>query len=71
MSQEHRWKLLNFRAIINSKSYYRKYAGLIDRVRKSLIDNGIIGEFREDEEDEAGKIKKAKTPFVILRSVVR
>jgi hypothetical protein len=29
---------------VNSKSYYRKYAGLIDRVKKSMADNGVIEE---------------------------
>jgi hypothetical protein len=76
LDMEDRWQLLNFRGIVNSKSYYRRYAGLIDRVRKSMADNGVIEEYREPEpeEDERGreknKGKESKTPFVILRARV-
>jgi hypothetical protein len=50
------------------RSYYRKYGGLIDRVKKSMLENGVIAEVRESEYDEQGHEKKgAKTPFVILK----
>lgn len=65
------WMLLHFRDTVNSKSYYRKYAGLIDRVKKSMIDNGIIEVFSEEEEDDRGVMKKSKTPFVLLKTTVR
>ena len=53
------------------RSYYRKYAGLIDRVKKSMLDNGVIAEIREIEHDERGHEKKgSKTPFVILKGNV-
>ncbi len=65
------WMLLHFRDTVNNKSYYRKYSGLIDRVRKSMVDNGIIESFMEEEEDEKGKTKKSKTPFVVLKIAVR
>jgi hypothetical protein len=68
MGEAERWRLLHFSEIVNSKSYYRKFAGLIDRVKKSMLDNEIIAEVRETEEDERGHQKKGrKTPFVILR----
>jgi hypothetical protein len=58
--------------VVNAKSYYRKYAGLIDRVRKSMADNGVIEEIREYESDAQGNEKKGqKTPFVRLRSRIR
>jgi Bifunctional DNA primase/polymerase, N-terminal len=68
---ERRWKLVNFSQTINSKSYYRKYAGLIDRVRKAMVDNELIRDFKEDEADEddngkVKKVKKGKTPFIVI-----
>jgi hypothetical protein len=39
---------------VNSKSYYRKYASLIDRMKKSMLENGVIAEVRETEHDERG-----------------
>jgi Bifunctional DNA primase/polymerase, N-terminal len=75
--KEHRWKLLDYRAIVNSKSYYRTYAGLLGRVKKLLIEDGIIEEYKEPEpeEDDRGKKtrtrgKKSKTPFVLLQANV-
>jgi Bifunctional DNA primase/polymerase, N-terminal len=65
-------KLLHFAQVVNAKSYYRKYAGLIDRVRKSMADNGVIEEIREYETDDQGNEKKGKkTPFVKLRGRIR
>jgi Bifunctional DNA primase/polymerase, N-terminal len=65
-------KLLHFTQIVNAKSYYRKYAGLIDRVKKSMADNGVITEIREYETDAHGNEKKGKkTPFVSLRGRIR
>ena len=67
---EQRWKLINFSHVVNSKSYYRRYAGLIDRVRKSMVDNEVIMEFMEEEEDERGKKRKSKTPFIGKRGTL-
>ena len=65
-------RLLHFVQVVNAKSYYRKYAGLIDRVRKSMADNGVIVEIREYETDDHGHEKKGKkTPFVTLRGRIR
>jgi len=65
-------KLLQFAQVVNAKSYYRKYAGLIDRVRKSMADNNVIEEIREYETDGHGNEKKGKkTPFVRLRGKIR
>ena len=65
-------RLLHFAQIVNAKSYYRKYAGLIDRVKKSMADNGVIEEIREYETDDHGHEKKGKkTPFVTLRGRIR
>jgi hypothetical protein len=65
-------RLLHFTQIVNAKSYYRKYAGLIDRVKKSMADNGVITEIREYETDAHGNEKKGKkTPFVTLRGRIR
>ncbi len=72
MDEAQRWKLLHFSEIVNSKSYYRRFAGLIDRAKKSMIDNEIITEVRETEEDERGRERKGrKTPFVVLRRTLR
>ena len=73
ISEPEQWKLLHFAQVVNSKSYYRKFAGLIDRAKKSMIDNEIIAEVREKgEEDERGHEKKGrKTPFVVLRRILR
>jgi len=71
MKQEHRWKLIHFTDVLNSKSYYRKYARFISQVRKTLIEEGFIHEVREDEEDDRGKPKKGKTPFVVLAKDVK
>lgn len=69
MNEAQQWRLLYFTQAVNSKSYYRKYGGLIDRVRKSMVDNEIIAEVREVDEDEQGRKKKGRrTPFVILTS---
>jgi hypothetical protein len=65
-------RLLHFVQVVNAKSYYRKYAGLIDRVRKSMAENGVIEEIREYETDDHGHEKKGKkTPFVTLRGRIR
>jgi hypothetical protein len=73
MNQEERWKLINFTDVMNSKSYYRTYSSMIGRVRKTLVEEGFIGEVREVEEDGKGGTKKskAKTPFVILMKEVK
>jgi Bifunctional DNA primase/polymerase, N-terminal len=71
MGQENRWKLIHFTDVLNSKSYYRRYARFISQVRKTLLEEGFIHEIREDEEDERGKVKKGKTPFVVLAKEVR
>ncbi|MGA3104742.1 MAG: bifunctional DNA primase/polymerase [Terriglobales bacterium] len=65
-------RLLHFAQVVNAKSYYRKYAGLIDRVRASMAHNGLIEEIHEYDTDERGYEKKGKkTPFVRLRSRIR
>jgi len=46
MDESEQWKLLHFTEVVNSKSYYRRFAGLIDRVKKSMVDNGMIAEIR-------------------------
>jgi hypothetical protein len=72
MKEPEQWKLLHFTQIVNSKSYYRKFAGLIDRAKKSMVDNGIIAEVREMDEDGRGHEKKGrKTPFVILKKMLK
>jgi hypothetical protein len=73
ISEPEQWKLLHFAQVVNSKSYYRRFAGLIDRAKKSMIDNEIIAEVREKgEEDERGHEKKGrKTPFVILKRLLK
>ena len=71
LNESEQWRLLHFAQVVNSKSYYRKFAGLIDRVKKSMVENEIIAEVRETEEDEQGREKKGrKTPFVILRRML-
>jgi hypothetical protein len=65
------YKLLHFRDVVNNKSYYRRYSGLIDRVKKSMVDNGIIEVFMEEGEDDKGNTKKSKTPFVLLKTTIR
>jgi len=67
--------LLHFRDTVNNKSYYRKYSGLIDRVKKSMVDNGIIEVFEEEVEVESNdnsksKTKRSKTPFVKLKTTI-
>jgi hypothetical protein len=71
MQQENRWKLLHFTDVLNSKSYYRRYSRFISQVRKTMLEEGFIHEVREDEEDERGKAKKGKTPFVVLAKDVK
>jgi hypothetical protein len=73
MNQAERWKLIHFTDVMNSKSYYRTYSSMIGRVRKTLVEEGFIGEVREVEEDGKGGTKKskAKTPFVILLKEVK
>jgi hypothetical protein len=72
MDETQRWKLLHFSEIVNSKSYYRRFAGLIDRAKRSMIDNEIIAEVRETEEDERGRERKGrKTPFVVVRRTLK
>jgi hypothetical protein len=72
MDEAERWRLLHFSEVVNSKSYYRKFAGLIDRVKRSMIENEIIAEVRETEEDERGRERKGrKTPFVVLRRTLK
>ena len=73
MDEAERWRLLHFSEVVNSKSYYRKFAGLIDRVKRSMVENEIIAEVREKgEEDERGHEKKGrKTPFVVLRKMLK
>jgi len=68
LTLEQRWNLVNFSQAVNSKSYYRKYAGLIDRVRKSMVDNEVIRDVKEEEDDGHGKVKKSKTPFIVIVS---
>jgi len=49
------------------KSYYRKYAGLVTRVRRQMEEEGIIKKIFEVTTDENGKPKKGdSTPFVRL-----
>jgi hypothetical protein len=73
MGQEHRWKLIHFTDVLNSKSYYRRYARFISQVRKTKLEEGFIHEVREDEEDDHGNVKKGKgkTLFVILAKDVK
>jgi hypothetical protein len=71
MGQEHRWKLIHFTDVLNSKSYYRRYSRFISQVRKTMLEEGFIHEIREDEEDDHGKVKKGKTPFVVLAKDVK
>jgi hypothetical protein len=73
MNQEERWKLIHFTDLMNSKSYYRAYANMIGRVRKTLVEEGFILEVREDEDDGKGGARKSKTktPFVILMKEVK
>ena len=71
MQQENRWKLLHFTDVLNSKSYYRRYSRFISQVRKTMLEEGFIHEVREDEENDRGKVKKGKTPFVVLAKDVR
>ena len=58
---------------MNFKSYYRKFAALIDRVKKNMIDNEIVAEVREKgDEDQRGHERKGrKTPFVVLRRTLK
>jgi hypothetical protein len=71
-NEEKQCLLLHFTQVINAKSYYRKYAGLIDRVKRSMAENGIITEVHEIEFDDRGNEKKGKkTPFVTLRGRVK
>ena len=53
-------KLPHIAQVVNSKSYYDKYAGLIDKARKSMTENGMIAEVREVEVDERGVRRKAR-----------
>jgi hypothetical protein len=73
IKQEARWKLIHYTDVVNSKSYYRTYSTIIGRVRKTLVEEGFIGEVREVEEDGKGGTRKskAKTPFVILLKEVK
>jgi hypothetical protein len=65
-------RLLHFTQVVNKKSYYRKYAGLIDRVKRTLVENQIIEEVRPVEHDGHKKeTKKEKTPFVRMLGRVR
>jgi hypothetical protein len=71
-NKQEQCRLLHFAQVVNAKSYYRKYAGLIDRVRKSMAENGVIEEIREHETDGQGNEKKGKkTPFVRLRRRIK
>jgi hypothetical protein len=64
--------LLHFSEIAGSKSYYRKFAVLIDRVKRSMIENEIVAEVRETEGDDRGHERKGrKTPFVFLKRALR
>jgi len=70
--KQHQCRLLHFARVVNAKSYYRKYAGLIDRVKRSMAENGIITEVHEIDFDDRGNEKKGKkTPFVTLRGKVK
>lgn len=73
MNHEERWKLIHFTDVMNSKSYYRAYANMIGRVRKTLVEEGFIREVRENEDDGKGGVRKSKTktPFVILLKEVK
>jgi len=60
-------KFLNFTDVMKHKSYYRKYAGLVTRVRRQMEEEGIIRKIFEVMTDENGKPKKGdSTPFVRL-----
>jgi len=65
---EEAWpKFLNFTDVMKQKSYYRKYAGLVTRVRRQMEEEGIIKKISELTTDENGKPKKGdSTPFVRL-----
>jgi hypothetical protein len=66
-AQEAWSKFLNFTDVMKHKSYYRKYAGLVTRVRKQMEEEGIIGKVWEAETYDDGKPKKGdSTPFVRL-----
>ena len=73
MDREERWKLINFTDVMNSRSYYRTYATMIGRVRKTLVEEGFLREVRENEDDGKGGVKKSKskTPFIILLKEVK
>jgi hypothetical protein len=61
---------LNWTKILNSGSFYRKYGvTLINRVKKGLLEEGIIAEIKKAELDESGRGggKQVKTRFVRLR----
>lgn len=68
---ENRWRLLHFTEIVNSKSYYRKYAGLIECAKKSMVENGIIAEVYERPEHGEKQERGQKTPFVILHGALK
>jgi hypothetical protein len=56
--------------IMNSKSLYRKYgSSMINRVKMSMVNEGIITTIYET--DEGGKRTKKPTPFVRLRGPIR
>jgi len=65
---EEAWpKFLNFTDVMKRKSYYRKYAGLVTRVRRQMEEEGIIKKMSELTTDDDGKPKKGdSTPFVRL-----
>jgi len=71
MEQTDRWKLIHFTDVMNSKSYYRQYSSMIGRVRKTMAEEGFIQEVREIDEGDNGKVKKTRTPFIVLLKEVK
>lgn len=71
-NKDHQLELVHWRRVINGKSYYRKYAGLVDRVKQTMADSEIIEMVKEMDHDEGGKDKPGKkTMFVRLMAHVR
>ena len=67
-------KHLHFAQIVNGKSYYRKFGStMVNRVKKSMMDEGIIAVVKEDQYNEQGEPtgKSVRTPFVILKGRVK
>ena len=58
---------VHWAAMINRKSWYRRFSGLTSRVKALLEENGFI--VPEREEDEKGR--KVKTGYVIIRGRIK